>query len=119
MKKIYFVFLMTLLPLLASAETVEVDGFTYEVLGDWAIVTRGPDRGNIVIPETITYNDNVCKVTQIGSCAFQSRSVTSVTIPNSVTTIHYRAFDMCRSLTSVTIPNSVTTIGSCAFQECI
>ena len=43
-------------------------------------------------------------------------SLTSVTIPNSVTSIGDYAFDDCTSLTSVTIPNSVTSIGSGAFD---
>ncbi|WP_242403069.1 leucine-rich repeat protein, partial [Prevotella scopos] len=46
-------------------------------------------------------------------------SLTSVTIPNSVTTIGDNAFIGCSSLTSVTIPNSVTRIGSEAFRNCI
>ena len=40
-------------------------------------------------------------------------------IPNSVTSIGYKAFRDCRGLTSVTIPNSVTSIGSSAFSYCI
>ena len=43
---------------------------------------------------------------------------TSLTIPNSVTTIGERAFIYCRDLTSVTIPNSVTSIGGGAFYSC-
>ena len=39
-------------------------------------------------------------------------------IPNSVTSISYRAFDNCTSLTSVTIPDSVTSIGDSAFSDC-
>ena len=44
--------------------------------------------------------------------------LTSVTIPNSVTSIGDRAFSGCSGLTSVTIPNSVTSIGSGAFGNC-
>ncbi len=44
--------------------------------------------------------------------------LTSVTIPNSVTSIEYYAFSNCSSLTSITIPNSVTSIGMSAFRGC-
>ena len=44
--------------------------------------------------------------------------VTSVTIPDGVTTIPDSAFSGCSGLTSVTIPNSVTSIGEYAFSRC-
>ncbi|CEN48957.1 TvBspA-like-625 (fragment) [Capnocytophaga canimorsus] len=45
-------------------------------------------------------------------------SLTSITLPNSVTAIGWRAFSGCRSLTSITLPNSVTSIGDYAFWQC-
>ena len=59
-------------------------------------------------------------VTTIGYDAFDGCSgLTSITIPNSVTIIEESAFRGCSGLTSVTIPNSVTSIGSDAFSGCI
>ena len=61
-------------------------------------------------------------VTEIGKEALGScdglTSLSSVTIPNSVTTIEQFAFWACTSLSSLTIPNSVTNIQAFAFELC-
>ena len=57
-------------------------------------------------------------IKEIGSYAFYYCRLTSVTIPNSVTSISRSAFSCCSSLTSVTIGNSVTSIGGYAFWGC-
>ena len=58
-------------------------------------------------------------VTSIRENAFANcTSLTSVTIGNHVTDIGESAFLRCDSLLDVTIPNSVTSIGSSAFYRC-
>ncbi|MBR3503596.1 MAG: leucine-rich repeat protein, partial [Clostridia bacterium] len=58
-------------------------------------------------------------VTSIGDSAFgYCTGLTSVTIPDGVTSIGNNAFQGCTGLTSVTIPDGVTSIGNYAFQGC-
>ena len=57
-------------------------------------------------------------VTTIGHAAFFNSAVTSVTIPDSVTSISDDAFVNCPQLTNISIPNSVTYIGFFAFGSC-
>ena len=50
--------------------------------------------------------------------AFQKKTITSVIIPDSVTSIGANAFQFCSSLTSVVIGDSVASIGDAAFYAC-
>ncbi len=127
MKKLFTLFLLTLLPLVASAAgEVEVDGIYYYFNNSGetktAEVRANPNKytGDITIPATVTYNEVTYDVTSIGSQAFKECvGLTSVTIPNSVTSIGTYAFNGCSGLIRVTIPNSVTEIDHGAFFQCI
>ena len=123
MKKQLLLLAMILLPLVASADAVEINGIYYNLISKakQAEVTSNPNKytGSVVIPEKVTYESVEYSVTSIGNSAFQYCSgLTSITIPNSVTSIGNSAFSGCSGLTSITIPNSVTSIGDFAFSGC-
>ena len=80
------------------------------------VFTNDNSQTNITIPEEVTYDGNVYKVTSICDYAFANCGVVSVSIPNSVTSIGNYAFSR-NHLTSITIPESVTQIGDGAFND--
>ena len=71
---------------------------------------------DINIPSQFTGKNGKVTVIEISDTAFIYAGITSVTIPDTVTTIGYQAF-FSNQLASVTIPNSVTTIGEYAFNN--
>jgi hypothetical protein len=101
--------LLSALPGVAQAQfncttnngTITITGYT------------GPG-GAVTIPSTI----NGLPVTSIGASTFFMCSLTSITIPDGVTSIGDGAFDGCLSLASANIPQSVTSIGLGAFAWC-
>ena len=87
----------------SDASEIAIYGFDADILGT-----------DVVIPETI----HGIKVTHIyGGGVFGWKKLTSLTIPDSVTSIGKGAFKKCKKLTSITIGNGVTSIGSCAFDD--
>ena len=121
MKKILFTMLM-LLPMVARAEIVEIDGIYYYILSsDEVEVIQGTNEytGDVVIPETITYRNEVYKVARIGSYAFRgNRNLKSVSLPAGLSEIRYGAFQYCSSLTYMFIPQGVNYIYQQAFEGC-
>ena len=127
MKQKYFPFLLSLLMSMAAnvalAYDVEIDGIYYNLSGTEATVTYKDENynsysGMVTIPESFTYEDRNYHVKVIGTHAFTRCSgLTSVTIPNSITSLGDGAFVYCSSLTFLNIPNSVAIIGNGVFQN--
>ena len=123
MKKQLFLLVMMLLPMVAMAAAVEIDGVYYNLYSEakTAEVTSNPNKysGSVAIPEKVQHEGTEYSVTGIGKSAFSGCSgLTSIIIPNSVTSIGGWAFYGCSGLTSITIPNSVTKIEVRAFEGC-
>lgn len=76
-------------------------------------------KGDIVIPQSVTFKDISYSVTSIEESAFSGCGlITSVIIPDSVTSIGKTIFFNCSSLTKVVIPVSVKRIDEYAFRYC-
>lgn len=129
MKKQLFLFLMMLLPIIAIAETVEIDGIYYNLIpkGKVAEVTSNPNgySGTVEIPETVTYNDVTYNVTSINGSSFNKYcgGLTSISIPKSVNKIAQGAFEGCVQLDSIYITDltawcNIEHEGGTSFLSC-
>ena len=130
-KKVVLTVLVALFTLYANAYDCEIDGIYYNlnVIDHVASVTYksydsyswkyiSPYQGEVNIPSTIIYQNTPYEVTEIGEGAFgDCIGLTSVIIPESVTTIGKYAFT-CTGLKSINIPKHVAVIGLGAFQQC-
>jgi hypothetical protein len=103
----------------SSAVTPSEPTFTYELNGDGTIAITGCTgcSDSVVIPSEI----NGLTVTRIAGYAFRfptsgNPAMTSVVIPDTVTTIDEWAFSF-NSLTSLEIPSSVTSIAKSVFES--
>ena len=85
-------------------------------IGDYAFAGYSYNYGNSSLT-SITFGEN-SHLTSIGNYAFQNCNLTSITIPDGITSIENGAFTTCRNLTSITIPNSVANIREDAFYNC-
>ena len=108
MKKTLILSLLALMPTLASAFIVEIDGISYNLISEakGAEVIRSTSYygHNVVIPSSVTYEGVEYNVTSIGEDAFyECWGLTSISIPNTVISIGYDAFYNCIYLTSVNI----------------
>ena len=96
---------------------VEVEGQTIYVCLVFIDVNFETGEGGNDVLQNIDMSNTL--VNTIGLSTFYScTSLTSITLPDSLTSIGGNAFASCTSLTSITLPDSLTSIGSGAFANC-
>ncbi|MDE5861838.1 MAG: leucine-rich repeat protein [Ruminococcus sp.] len=102
------------IPVVSHAEEITSENLTFIEYDDHVIVSKCEFRaeGEIVIPSEVN-GKPVTSIEGFGSCYW----ITSVIIPDTVTSINYGAFRKCTSLENISIPESVTSIGEKAFEE--
>ena len=95
------------------AKLVELKSQLVTNLNSMGVTADESEKLNTLVPKVLE-----CKTDVIWPQGTVSTEVTSVNIPNGVTSIGDYAFDDCANLTSITIPNSVTNIGNSVFDGC-
>ena len=109
----------------AAAYSFESAGIYYNITGDNTVEVTYSDRdnntysGSVSIPETVTNNGTEYSVTKIGEYAFQGSAVTSVSMPECITSIGQYACNECGSLETVVLPTNLDDFsGWCIFRNC-
>lgn len=99
----------------AEVKTAGEWSYIVEADGNATISAYYGNDTDVVIPKEIDGKT----VVGILTFAFMNRNtLTSVTIPDSVTTIATSAFYRCSNLTSISLPPNLTTIEACTFEGC-
>lgn len=108
----------TLLPSVALSQYFMEGGLGYLVLSaeEHTVEVTGNEtctayRGSFDIPSTVTHDGITYDVVALGQRAFYGATLTSVTIPPSVTEIGHECFREANGPTTINIPASVTEIG--------
>lgn len=92
--------------------------YSYDKTNNSMIVT-GIDNSDGIITSIEVPDSYMDKpVTVIGGGAFGGqKNITSVNLPNTITSIERQAFEECKKMTQIEIPNGVTSIGYSAFRD--
>ena len=119
MKNNLLILFALLITTIGYSQSFTIDNITYYVLAgtdDVRINSYNGPGGDIIIPSTVTAGGNTYDVVQIDGVVFYQKQITSVVIPNSITSIGSLVFGD-NQLTSITLPDNLLTLGHGAFQQ--
>lgn len=116
--KFFLVIMLMQVSVIASAETVEIDGICYNLINKGKVAevlkkTSGKYYGDIIIPNTIIYQGDEYHVTSIREQVFKNcDGLTSIVIPSNVNSIGDDAFSGCTGLRSIIVEEGNDTFDS-------
>lgn len=122
--KLSFLLLALLMPTNAIAYDFEIDSIYYMFVDDGVAVTKRDQsynsyHGDVVVPETVTYNGVTYTVTAVDNHAFYNSSeLTSVILPNTITFLGHGAFFDCTAITHIDLPLNLKKMGDGVFNGC-
>ena len=102
--------------------SVHIDGLSYYLIPETnhaelvGHMRDYKDTCSVDLPETVMYNNKEYKVVKVEGYAFCGHNITSITIPNSVTSIGDTAFRYCTALQAITISKDINILK--AFRHC-
>lgn len=103
-----------------AQETITVDNIKYYIDNGEATIAVQDETlsGDIIIPESITHEGRSYTVVRTTNGAFQNTDITSISLPNSITSLGNGCFYNCHKLISVKLPDNITSLGNETFSTC-
>lgn len=126
LKRLSFLTCLCFLGIRSVAADFTVDGIAYNITTTeennptvGVTYTSNPYTGDIVIPDSVTYNDiRYCVSSILESAFYDDGTLLSVKLPNTINSIGKKSFYSCKGLTSIEMSDSLQIIGDYAFYYC-
>lgn len=122
MKKYILLIMLSCMSLFhaAAQETITVNNIKYYIDNGEATIAVQDETlsGDIIIPESITHEGRSYTVVRATNGAFQNTDITSISLPNSITSLGNNCFQYCDNLISVKLPDNITSLGDYVFMSC-
>ncbi len=90
---------------------ITIGNGSFDLCSSLSAITVDSDNTKFCAENGVLYNKDKTTLIQYPG----GKTDTTFTVPDSVTTIGYAAFDSCKYLTELTLPSNVTTLGDYAF----
>lgn len=96
------------------SNVIEIQPYTFKNCSALENVTVASDNPCFTSVEGVLYSKDITELVHFP----KSSTISTFTLPETITNIKENAFSDCSNLSSVILPKGLTTIGSCAFSCC-